>query len=228
MRNPSIWTRPLARILRLWGIACAVGAVGLMAAYFSASPPALGHTRRHIARHLRERGFSVLEQDIIVAGGLPRQGAWFSRIHRPVVFLGAERFSRRTDVWLARMELSPGGVPLAIREMRNLSSTHLVNERHAAVSERWVFWPSPHVPGLAHLVWLPDPDRRFRLRITPAPSEPVTTIEEGRARLVGAVAGKPVWVLVDLGTGGIETSPGLTGHLESDEAPPLAGVVKVR
>jgi hypothetical protein len=228
VKNPSIWTRPLARILRLWGIACAVAGLGLMAAYFSAPPPAIGHTRRNIARHLQARGFSVQEQDIVVAGGLPRHGSRWSNFHRAVVFLGADRLSRRADVWLARMELSPGGVPLAVRDVRNLSSTHLVNERHAAVSERWVFWPSPHVPGLAHLVWLPDPDRRFRLRITPAPSDPVVTIEAGHARLAGAVEGKPVWARVDLGTGQVETSLGLTGHLEGTGAPLLAGAVKVR
>lgn len=228
MKKPSIWTRPLTRILRLWGVACAVGGVGLMVAYFSATPPALGHTRRNIARHLVKRGFSVKEQDIVVAGGLPRQGSWFSTFHRPVIFLAADRLSRRTDVWLARMELSPGGVPLEVTDVTNLSSTFLVNERQAAVSDRWVFWSSPDVPGLAHLVWLPDPDRRFRLRVTPAPSDPAATFENGHAQLAGTVDGKPVWARVDLGTGEVEVSPGLTGRLDGAGAPPLAGLAKVR
>lgn len=228
MKKPNIWARPLTRILRLWGIACAVGGVGLMIAYFTATPPALGHTRRNIARQLGRLGFSVQEQDIVVAGGLPRQGSWFSGIHRPVVFLGADRLSRRTDVWLARMELSPAGVPLAVLDVRNLSSTFLFNERHAAVSDRWVFWPSPHVPGLAHLVWLPDPDRRFRLQVTPAPSDPAATFEDGHARLTGTVDQKPVWVRVDLRTGAVESSAGLSGRLDGASEPPLAGLAKVR
>jgi len=226
VKKPHTWIRPLTRILRLWGAATAVAATGLIVATFLSTPPVIGQTRKNLSSRLREMGWSVREKDIIVAGGLSGDLRWTSAPWRPVVFLGADRFSRRTDLWLARARLSPGGVPLDIREVRNLSSTYLHNERVAAVSADWVFWQSPHTRGLYHLVWLRDPDRRFRLQVTPEPDNAVLFFSGAHAHLAGALHARPVSVRIDLETGEVE-APETLKVLFFEEKPLLAGSGKV-
>ncbi len=232
MKKRNIWIKPISRILRCWGITCAVGGVVLMAWVLLSSPPTIGHTRRNLATELSRLGFSVAESDIVVAGGLPRDGARWATHERTVVFLGAGRLSRRLDLWAVRAELSPGGVPLALRDLRNLSGTFWHNERQAAVGAKWALWPSPAMPGLFHLVWLPDPNRRFGLRVTPAPEDAAVALTEGHARISGTVAGRPVEVRVDLQTGEVLTRGDVTASLAEGEAPAgharLAGPTKVR
>lgn len=232
MKKRNIWIKPISRILRCWGVACAVGGVVLMAWVLLSPPPAVGHTRRNLAARLARLGFSVAEADIVVAGGLPKNGAWWATHERAVVFLGAGRLGRRLDLWMVRAELSPGGVPLALRDLRNLSGTFLHNERQAAVGPRWVLWPSPIVPGLFHLVWLPDPDRRFGLRVTPVPEDAAVAIAEGHARVSGTMGGRPAEVLVDLRTGEVLTKGDVSATLSKGDLPVdharLAGPPKVR
>ena len=227
MKKPNTWNKPLVRILRFWGASTAVAGVGLIAAYFLSTPPAFGQTRKNLAVRLQEMGFSVKDKDIVVAGGLQKSASWFSATWRPVVFLGSDRFSRRADLWLARVEVSPGGVPVCIGGIRNLSSTFLHNERVAAVSGDWVFWQSPHTPGRFHLVWLIDPDRRFILQVTPAPDHPVLYFSGGNAHLAGSLNSKPVSVGVFLETGALESSENVSVRF-FEEKSLLAGSGKVR
>lgn len=227
MKKQNTWNRPLTRILRFLGAATAVGFAGLIIAYFLSTPPAIGQTRKNLSAALQEMGFSVKEKDIIVAGGLQRNASWFSSPWRSVVFLGADRFSRRADLWLARVRLSPGGVPVSIGEPRSLSATFLHNERVAAVSGDWVLWQSPHTPGRFHLVWLTDPDRRFELQVTPDPGHLVLFFSGGHARLAGSLSSKPVTVDVDLETGSVESSENISVRF-FEEKTILAGSDKVR
>jgi len=221
------WRRPLTRILRFWGAATAVAATGLIFAYFLSTPPEIGQTRKNLSSRFREMGWSVRERDIVVAGGLPGDMRWYSAPLRPVVFLGADRFSRRTDLWMARVRLSPGGVPLEVGEIRNLSLTYLHNERIAAVSADWVFWQSPHTQGLYHLVWLKDPDRRFRLQLTPAPENAVLYFSGAQAQLTGSIQSRSISVRVDLETGAVEAPENLKVRF-FEEKTLLAGSGKVR
>ena len=204
MKKLNTWNKPLTRILRFWGAVTAVACAGLIVAYFLSTPPAIGQTRKNLSARFATLGFSVREKDIIVAGGLPPRASWLSTVWRPVVFLGADRFSRRQDLWLARVQLSPGGVPVSVGELRNLSGTFLYNERIAAVSRDWVFWQSPQTPGLYHLVWLVDPDRRFQLQVNPDPGHPVLYFSKTHAILAGSVSLKPISVRVHLDTGAVE------------------------
>ncbi|MBU1069420.1 hypothetical protein KJ975_07630 [Myxococcota bacterium] len=226
MKKPPTWNRPLTRILRFWGAATAAATMGLIVAYFLSAPPVIGQTRKNLSSRFREMGWSVREKDIIVAGGLPGDMPWYSAPWRPVVFLGADRFSRRTDLWVARVRLSPGGVPLDVGEIRNLSLTFLHNERIAAVSAEWVFWQSPHTPGLYHLVWLRDPDRRFRLQITPEPQNAVLFFSGAHAHLAGSLQSKPISVRIDLETGAVEAPENLKVRF-FEEKTLLAGSGKV-
>jgi len=233
VKKRNIWTEPISRILRCWGITCALGGVALMAWVLLSPFPTVGHTRRNLAARLAQMGFSVAEADIVVAGGIPGDGgSWWATHERTVVFLGAGRLGRRLDLWAVRAELSPGGVPLALRDLRNLSGTFLHNERQAAVGPRWALWPSPVVPGLFHLAWLPDPDRRYRLRVAPAPEDGAVAIADGHARVSGTVGGRLVEVRVDLQTGEVLTSGDVTATLAEGELPAdharLAGPPKVR
>ena len=227
MKKPNTWNRPLTWILRFWGASTAVAFSGLIVAYFLSGQPAVGHTRKNLAVGLHDLGFSVREKDIVVAGGLRNDAFRLSEPWRQVVFLGADRFSRRTDLWLARVRLSQGGVPISIGEIRNLSATFLHNERKAAVSEDWVFWQSPHMPGRFHLEWLTDPDRRFELQVTPEPEHPVLYFNGDLASMAGSLNSKPVFVHVDVGTGAVESSENVSVRF-FEEKTLLAGSGKVR
>jgi len=227
VKKPNTWNRPLTWILRFWAASTAVAFTGLIVAYFLSEQPAVGHTRKNLAVSFHELGWSVKEKDIVVAGGLRKNASWLSEPWRHVVFLGADRFSRRTDLWLASVRLSQGGVPISIGEIRNLSATFLHNERKAAVSDDWVFWQSPNMPGQFHLVWLTDPDRRFELQVTPEPGHPVLYFSGDQACMAGSLNSKPFFVHVDVRTGVVESSENVSVRF-FEEKTLLAGSGKVR
>ncbi len=197
MPNSDLQTRRALRfIVKLWGVSVlATGAVSA-AIYLFSRAAAVESPRQHVARYLRENGFAVRESDIVVAGGL---GSNWRDSHRPVVFLGAHSLGRRLDLWVARMRLSPAGVPLEAK-FQNASSTFLLNEKKAAVSREWLFWEAPEEPGLFHLAWLSDVRWRLHLKVYPVPDFTRMAFDGETAILEGAVGERPVHVRVHPGT----------------------------